>query len=130
MQRPAAHPSDHRPVLPEAAVAALVTDPAATYVDATFGRGGHAQRILQRLAPAGRLIAFDRDPAAAAAAATLSDPRFAFERTRFSRIAATLGQLGVARVQGLLLDVGVSSPQLDDPARGFSLRTNGPLDMR
>jgi len=126
----AAHFSDHLPVLPEAAVTALVTDPAATYVDATFGRGGHAQRILQRLAPAGCLIAFDRDPAAAAAAAALRDPRFAFERTRFSRIGATLEQRGVARVQGLLLDVGVSSTQLDDPARGFSLRANGPLDMR
>src|SRR5882672_2022982 len=129
--QPAAAPSgDHLPVLPEAAVSFLVTDPTATYVDATFGRGGHARRILQRLAPNGRLIAFDRDPAAAVAAAAINDPRFVFERTRFSQIASTLAQRGVARVQGLLLDVGVSSPQLDDPARGFSLRANGPLDMR
>ena len=130
MQPPPAHPSDHVPVLPEAAVAALVTDPAATYVDATFGRGGHARRILARLARTGRLLALDRDPAAAAAAATITDPRFAFERTRFSRIAGTLAQRGIARVRGLLLDLGVSSPQIDDPARGFSLRANGPLDMR
>jgi len=129
--QPAAAPSgDHLPVLPEAAVSFLVTDPAATYVDATFGRGGHARRILQRLAPGGRLIALDRDPAAAAAAAKIDDPRFVFERTRFSQIASTLARCGVGRVQGLLLDVGVSSPQLDDPARGFSLRANGPLDMR
>ena len=122
--------SDHLPVLPEAAVAALVTDAAAIYIDGTFGRGGHARRILQRLAPAGRLIAFDRDPAAAAAAASISDPRFVFERTRFSQMASTLARLDIALVQGVLLDVGVSSPQLDDPARGFSLRMNGPLDMR
>jgi 16S rRNA (cytosine1402-N4)-methyltransferase len=130
MQPPAASSSDHQPVLPEAAVAALVTDPAGTYVDATFGRGGHARRILQRLAPAGRLIAFDRDPAASSAAAAIDDPRFHFERTRFSQIASTLAARGVARLHGVLLDIGVSSPQLDDPARGFSLRTNGPLDMR
>jgi 16S rRNA (cytosine1402-N4)-methyltransferase len=122
--------SDHLAVLPEAAVAALLTDPGAIYVDATFGRGGHARRILQQLGPAGRLIAFDRDPAAAAAAGAISDPRFVFERTRFSQIASTLATRGVTHVQGVLLDVGVSSPQLDDPARGFSLRANGPLDMR
>src|SRR5262245_61099590 len=109
MHSDAATSSDHLPVLPEAAVEALVTDTAGTYVDATFGRGGHTRRILQRLAPSGRLFAFDRDPAAAAAAATIVDPRFAFERTRFSQIASTLAQRGVARVQGFLLDVGVSS---------------------
>jgi 16S rRNA (cytosine1402-N4)-methyltransferase len=128
--RPAPSSSDHLPVLPEAAVAALVTDPAGTYVDATFGRGGHARRILQRLGQNGRLLAFDRDPAAEAAAAAIEDPRFVFERTRFSQITATLARRGIGRVAGLLLDVGVSSPQFDDPARGFSLRTNGPLDMR
>jgi 16S rRNA (cytosine1402-N4)-methyltransferase len=130
MRRAAANSSDHRPVLPEAAVAALVTDPAATYVDATFGRGGHARLILQRLAPAGRLFAFDRDPLAAQASAAIADPRFVFERTRFSQIAFTLARHGITRVHGVLLDVGVSSPQLDDPARGFSLRADGPLDMR
>ena len=130
MQPAATQPSDHLAVLPEAAIAALVTETAGTYVDATFGRGGHSRRILQRLAPAGRLIAFDRDPAAATAAAAISDRRFSFEHTRFSRMTATLAQRGVARVQGILLDLGVSSPQIDDPARGFSLRANGPLDMR
>ena len=130
MRRAAANSSDHRPVLPEAAVAALVTDTAATYIDGTFGRGGHARRILQRLAPAGRLFAFDRDPLAAQASAAISDPRFVFEHTRFSQITSTLARHGITRVQGVLLDVGVSSPQLDDPARGFSLRADGPLDMR
>jgi 16S rRNA (cytosine1402-N4)-methyltransferase len=76
------------------------------------------------------LIAFDRDPAAEAAATAMADPRFVFERTRFSQITATLARLGIGRVHGLLLDVGVSSPQFDDPVRGFSLRANGPLDMR
>jgi 16S rRNA (cytosine1402-N4)-methyltransferase len=130
MQPAATQPSDHLAVLPEAAIAALVTETAGTYVDATFGRGGHSRRILERLAPTGRLIAFDRDPSAATAAAAISDQRFSFEHTRFSRITATLAQRGVARVQGILLDLGVSSPQIDDPARGFSLRANGPLDMR
>ena len=130
MQPATPHSSDHLPVLPEAAVAALVTDRAGTYVDGTFGRGGHAQRILRELAPNGRLIAFDRDPAAELAASTIADPRLRFERTRFSQIASTLTRLGVAHVHGVLLDLGVSSPQLDDPARGFSLRMSGPLDMR
>jgi 16S rRNA (cytosine1402-N4)-methyltransferase len=122
--------SDHQPVLAQAAVDALITDTTAIYVDGTFGRGGHARLILQRLASSGWLIAFDRDPCAAAAAAQIADPRFSFERTRFSQMASTLAQRAIARVQGVLLDVGVSSPQLDDPARGFSLRANGPLDMR
>jgi 16S rRNA (cytosine1402-N4)-methyltransferase len=130
MQRPPATPNDHLPVLPEAAVTALVTDPAATYVDGTFGRGGHSRRILQRLAPTGRLFALDRDPEAAAVAAAIDDPRFIFERTRFSQIGATLALHGVTHAHGVLLDLGVSSPQLDDPTRGFSLRATGPLDMR
>ncbi len=92
----------------------LVTDPRATYVDATFGRGGHARLILQRLASTGRLIAFDRDPAAVAAAADIRDPRFHIEHTAFSRLDATLAALGVTSVHGVLLDIGVSSPQIDD----------------
>jgi 16S rRNA (cytosine1402-N4)-methyltransferase len=130
MHPQAAAPNDHSPVMPEAAVAALVTDPAGAYVDGTFGRGGHARRILARLAPAGRLFAFDRDPAAATAAAAIDDPRFTFERTRFSQITATLARHRVTHLHGVLLDLGVSSPQFDDPARGFSLRATGPLDMR
>jgi 16S rRNA (cytosine1402-N4)-methyltransferase len=120
----------HVPVLLEEAVAALAIRPGGTYVDATFGRGGHALAILARLAPAGRLFAFDRDPAAAASAGGIRDPRFVFRSCWFSRVADELAALGVERVDGVLLDLGISSPQIDDPARGFSFRAEGPLDMR
>lgn len=120
----------HVPVLADAAVSALVQDPDGIYVDATFGRGGHAARILQRLSARGRLIALDRDPAAAAAAAQWGDARLHFFRTPFSCLAAVLAAQGVTQIQGLLADLGVSSPQLEDPARGFSWRHDGPLDMR
>jgi 16S rRNA (cytosine1402-N4)-methyltransferase len=112
------------------AVDYLVTDPGGKYVDATFGRGGHSRLILERLSASGRLIALDRDPQAAAAATELADPRFHFVRTRFSRLSATLAALGVQRLQGLLLDLGVSSPQIDEGQRGFSWRADAPLDMR
>jgi len=121
---------EHRPVMGDAAVGHLVTDPQATYLDATYGRGGHARRILQRLGPGGRLIGLDRDPDAARDAASILDPRFLFERTRFSRLSQVLTARSIASIGGLLMDLGVSSPQLDDPARGFSLRLDGPLDMR
>lgn len=121
---------EHRTVLPAAAVEALVTDPAGIYVDATFGRGGHARTLLARLAPAGRLVAFDRDPAAQTSAAAIADVRFAFVRAPFSQLRERLQALAIAQVQGVLLDLGVSSPQIDDPQRGFSLRADGPLDMR
>ncbi len=120
----------HEAVLAVPAVALLVTDPRATYVDATFGRGGHARLILERLAPTGRLIAFDRDPVAVAAAADIRDPRLHIEHTAFSRLGETLASLGIASVQGVLLDIGVSSPQIDTAERGFSWRSDGPLDMR
>jgi 16S rRNA (cytosine1402-N4)-methyltransferase len=120
----------HVPVLLEEAVAALAIRPGGTYVDATFGRGGHALAILARLAPAGRLFAFDRDPAAAASAGGIRDPRFVFRSCWFSQLADELAALGVERVDGVLLDLGISSPQIDDPARGFSFRAEGPLDMR
>jgi 16S rRNA (cytosine1402-N4)-methyltransferase len=107
-----------------------VTLPDGIYVDATFGRGGHSRALLERLTATGRLIALDRDPQAEAAAQAIDDPRFRFVRTRFSRMAATLAAMDITRVQAILLDVGVSSPQLDDPQRGFSFRSNGPLDMR
>jgi 16S rRNA (cytosine1402-N4)-methyltransferase len=122
--------SGHRSVLATAAVDWLVRDPTGCYVDATFGRGGHSRVILERLQPIGRLIALDRDPAAVTAAAAIDDPRFHIEHTPFSHLRETLQRLGVATVHGVLLDLGVSSPQLDDPARGFSLRGDGPLDMR
>ena len=120
----------HRTVLLDEAVTALVTQPEGTYVDGTFGRGGHARAILARLAPRGRLIAFDRDPQAVAAAAAIDDPRFAIVHASFARLQEELGLLGIGRVQGVLLDLGVSSPQLDDPGRGFSFRFDAPLDMR
>jgi 16S rRNA (cytosine1402-N4)-methyltransferase len=120
----------HRSVLAASAVQYLVGAPDGIYVDATFGRGGHSRLILARLDSRGRLIALDRDPAAVAAAQALSDPRFHVEHTAFSRLRATLAALGIDALQGVLMDLGVSSPQIDDPQRGFSLRADGPLDMR
>jgi len=115
----------HRPVLEQEAVAALALKAAGTYVDGTFGRGGHSRAILAQLGPQGRLIALDRDPEAAAAAREITDPRFSFFRTSFSDLSALPQQ-----VDGMLFDLGVSSPQIDDPTRGFSFRADGPLDMR
>ena len=123
-------PTAHRPVLLDEAVAALAIRADGVYVDATFGRGGHSRAILQRLGPTGRLIALDRDPAAVAAARAIDDPRFVIEHAPFSELAQVLDRQGVAEAQGLLADLGVSSPQLEDPARGFSFRADGPLDMR
>ncbi len=123
-------PLAHRSVLAEPAVEHLLTDAEGTYVDATFGRGGHSRLILQRLSPRGRLIALDRDPQAQAAAEAISDRRFHFVHTAFSHLSATLAELGVTTLHGLLLDLGVSSPQIDEPMRGFSWRGDGPLDMR
>jgi len=107
-----------------------VTQDDGTYVDGTFGRGGHARAILERLAPAGRLVAFDRDPQAVAAAAEVMDPRLQMRHASFADMAGELAALGIERVQGILLDLGVSSPQIDDPRRGFSFRFDAPLDMR
>lgn len=103
------------------------------YVDATFGRGGHARAILARLGPGGRLLAADRDPAAIAAGAPLAaaDPRLTLRQARFGELAEWLARAGLAgRIDGLLADLGVSSPQLDSPERGFSFSATGPLDMR
>jgi len=124
----------HTTVLLVEAVDALLTDPDGIYVDATYGRGGHSRRLLERLSSAGRLIALDRDPDAVAAAtageARVEDPRFSIRHARFARVAEELAALGVDQVDGVLFDLGVSSPQIDDPARGFSFRFDGPLDMR
>ena len=117
----------HLPVLAAEAVSALAIQPRGTYVDGTFGRGGHARAILERLGPQGRLIALDRDPQAEEAARQISDPRFSFYRTPFSQLSRVLGD---QKLHGMLFDLGVSSPQLDDPARGFSFRGDAPLDMR
>ena len=117
----------HEPVLLAEALDALAIRSDGVYVDATFGRGGHSRAILARLGPAGRLIAFDRDPEAAAAAQAIADPRLTFHHAPFSALAAMLGE---RKAHGMLFDLGVSSPQLDDPKRGFSFRADGPLDMR
>jgi 16S rRNA (cytosine1402-N4)-methyltransferase len=115
----------HLPVLAAETIEALAIRADGVYVDGTFGRGGHSRLILERLGPQGRLIALDRDPQAAHAALAVSDRRFSFFRTRFSDLSML-----PAQVDGMLFDLGVSSPQLDDPARGFSFRHDGPLDMR
>jgi 16S rRNA (cytosine1402-N4)-methyltransferase len=114
----------------EEAVQALAIEPNGVYVDGTFGRGGHSQRILASLGSQGRLLAIDRDPQAVAAGQTWSDPRFSIAHAPFSDLARVLTEKNVGQVDGLLLDLGVSSPQLDQPERGFSFRHDGPLDMR
>ena len=116
----------HRTVLLNEAVAALHINPDGHYIDATFGRGGHSRLILSNLSPIGRLTAFDQDLDAIAEAGTIEDPRFAIRHQAFSQ----LGSLPAASAAGLLMDIGVSSPQIDNAARGFSFRSDGPLDMR
>jgi 16S rRNA (cytosine1402-N4)-methyltransferase len=122
----------HVPVLLDEAVAALAVKPAGVYVDATFGRGGHSRAILALLAQEGRLIGIDRDPAAETAAVELArtDSRFVFRRAWFSELPDVLDDLAPGDVDGVLLDLGISSPQIDDATRGFSFRHDGPLDMR
>ncbi|MGN6317747.1 16S rRNA (cytosine(1402)-N(4))-methyltransferase RsmH, partial [Trinickia sp.] len=120
----------HRTVLLDEAVNALVTRADGIYVDGTFGRGGHSRAVLTKLAEGGRLIAFDKDPQAIATARAIADPRFEIVHESFASLAPALAARGVERVAGVLLDLGVSSPQLDDPTRGFSFRADGPLDMR
>src|SRR4051812_10445522 len=117
----------HEPVLLAEAIEGLAIRADGTYVDGTFGRGGHSRVILEQLGPKGRLIALDHDPEAERAALEITDARFSFHRLAFSRLAEVLGE---RKVQGMLFDLGVSSPQLDNAARGFSFRTDGPLDMR
>jgi 16S rRNA (cytosine1402-N4)-methyltransferase len=120
----------HTTVLLTEAVQALVTQPGGIYVDGTFGRGGHSRAVLEQLSPAGRLVAFDKDPEAIAEAAQIGDARFAIRHASFGEMAAELQALGIEQVQGVLLDLGVSSPQIDNPERGFSFRFDAPLDMR
>jgi 16S rRNA (cytosine1402-N4)-methyltransferase len=120
----------HRPALLDEAIAALAPRPDGTYVDGTFGRGGHARALLARLGPHGRLIAIDRDPQAVAAAMAIGDPRLHAVHGRIGALGAVLDAAGVRTADGMLFDLGVSSPQLDDPTRGFSFRADGPLDMR
>jgi 16S rRNA (cytosine1402-N4)-methyltransferase len=120
----------HRTVLLEEAVEALVTRTDGIYIDGTFGRGGHSRAVLSRLGEAGRLIAFDKDPLAIATAQQIEDSRFSIVHDSFAALRDAASERGVARVSGVLLDLGVSSPQVDDPDRGFSFRAKGPLDMR
>jgi len=120
----------HAPVLLAEAVAALAIHDDGVYVDATFGRGGHARAILAALGAGGRLIGVDRDAEAQAAAGAIDDARFTFRRGWFSSLPDIVASLGIDAVDGVLLDLGVSSPQLDAPERGFSYRAEGPLDMR
>ncbi len=120
----------HVSVLLEEAVEALAVRPDGIYVDATFGRGGHSRAILQRLGPEGRLVALDRDPVAVASGQVITDSRFTLVHAAFGRLSAVLDGLGIAEVDGVLLDIGVSSPQLDTPERGMSFRFDAPLDMR
>ena len=122
----------HAPVMLAEALEGLNIRPDGCYVDGTFGRGGHSQAILQRLGPAGRLLALDRDPEAVAwARQQIRDPRFTIVHGNFAELARWVTEQGWAgEVDGILLDVGVSSPQLDDPARVFSFMRPGPLDMR
>jgi 16S rRNA (cytosine1402-N4)-methyltransferase len=120
----------HQPVLAREAIEALAVQPDGIYVDGTFGRGGHSRLVLERLGPRGRLVALDRDPEAARAASGIEDPRFTFVQTNFAQLSRALDDAGVRAAQGMLFDLGVSSPQLEDGARGFSFRSDGPLDMR
>lgn len=125
--------AEHRPVLAEEALAALAVESGGLYLDCTFGRGGHTVELLRHVGESGMVIGLDRDPAARPAAAALAarDPRFRFHAAPFSRLAEVAGEEGVAgRLAGVLFDLGVSSPQLDAPERGFSFRAAGPLDMR
>ena len=125
----------HRTVLLDEAVDALDISEArrdGVFVDGTFGRGGHSRMILSRLSAKGRLIAFDKDPQAVAVADALAqqDPRFSIVHHSYATLEAALTERGVGKVDGVLMDLGISSPQVDDAERGFSFRADGPLDMR
>lgn len=122
----------HTTVLLAPTVDGCLNDPDGIYVDGTFGRGGHSRLLLSRLGAGGRLIGFDKDPLAIASGKALAaeDPRFGIVQASFADMASELATLGINKVNGILLDLGVSSPQLDDSERGFSFLRDGPLDMR
>jgi 16S rRNA (cytosine1402-N4)-methyltransferase len=123
----------HVPVLLEEALQALQVKDDGVYVDATYGRGGHAQKILEKIGERGRLLVFDRDPRACEDARRRfgADARVTIQPGPFSLLGRTIEKLGLTgKIDGMLFDLGVSSPQLDDPGRGFSFRADGPLDMR
>ena len=122
----------HQTVLLNEAVDALSIRSDGIYVDVTFGRGGHSRKILTNLRPAGRLIVFDKDPQAIEVAMKLAseDKRVSVVHNGFSSLSTALNELGIEKVDGILLDLGISSPQIDDGSRGFSFRFDAPLDMR
>jgi 16S rRNA (cytosine1402-N4)-methyltransferase len=122
----------HESVLLAEAVEALMTNPAGIYVDGTFGRGGHSRAVLSRLGEEGRLVGVDKDPQACEAAQALAagEERFRFYHGSFAQLPHQLRRMGIGAVDGILLDLGVSSPQLDQGERGFSFNQDGPLDMR
>ena len=123
--------SPHITVLLNEAVAGLSVKKNGIYIDGTFGRGGHSRLILSQLGDNGRLLAIDRDPRAIAEAQTIVDPRFNIVHSAFSHIEQICQQQGlIGKIDGILLDLGVSSPQLDEAERGFSFMNDGPLDMR
>lgn len=122
--------SSHITVLLAEAVDALAIKKDGTYIDCTFGRGGHSKRILSQLGPKGRLFAIDRDMAAYATGEAIDDPRFYMEHLHFSELDQLAAKHQLASVDGILMDLGISSPQVDESERGFSFRLNGPLDMR
>lgn len=121
---------EHIPVLLKPTVDALLHKPDGIYLDCTFGRGGHSRAILARLAVSGKLVALDRDPQAVQAMNEIRDSRFQGVRSAFADLESALDSLGIDQVDGVLMDIGVSSPQIDQADRGFSFRRDGPLDMR
>ncbi|MDQ6957017.1 MAG: 16S rRNA (cytosine(1402)-N(4))-methyltransferase RsmH, partial [Mariprofundaceae bacterium] len=125
-------PQEHTPVLASSFIDALLTDPDGHYVDATFGRGGHARMLLERLSDKGHLLALDRDPQAIKTANTLAkeDSRFQIIHSDFAGLQDAISKAGEPNICGIGFDLGVSSPQLDQAERGFSFQHDGPLDMR
>ena len=126
----------HRPVLLAEAVTSVLGETTSseqqsiTIIDGTFGRGGHSKKILDQLGENGRLIAFDRDMAAIQSSLDIQDPRFTMVHSHFSGMQSALKELNIFKVDGILLDLGISSPQIDEAERGFSFMQDGPLDMR
>lgn len=123
-------PETHISVLLQEAADALLPERGGTLIDGTFGRGGHSRELLSRMPANARLIAIDRDAAAAESSRSITDSRFTFVDAHFGDMGSALANIGVTQVDGILLDIGVSSPQLDDATRGFSFMRDGPLDMR
>jgi 16S rRNA (cytosine1402-N4)-methyltransferase len=121
---------EHIPVLLQPTVDALLHTPDGLYLDCTFGRGGHSRALLEKLSAKGRLVALDRDPQAVQAMGEIKDSRFRGVSSAFADLESALDSLGIDQVDGVLMDIGVSSPQIDQAERGFSFRRDGPLDMR